>query len=193
VRTPTPQRTALATLALLVGSCASAPEHLYTLDTTAGQPADARSDLPIVLVGPVSVPEMVDRPQLVVREGKYGVVVNEQERWATPLKDSLPRVVTMQLGERCTSAKFRLLSSAATEEPHARLAIEFTSIEINRATGVSVVASWAYRDGSKRAIEGVGEGHADIDSTNYSSYVDGMHRSLGAWANSVATQLPQCQ
>jgi uncharacterized lipoprotein YmbA len=183
----------LVALSLLVGACASAPEHLYTLDTVARPAAASRSDLPIVLVGPVTIPEMVDRPQLVVRDGQYSVIVNEQERWATPLKDSLPLVIAMQLGERCPSAKFRLLSSTTTEEPRARLTIEFTNIEINRATGVSVVATWAYRVGGKPSIEGVGEGRADIDSTNYSSYIDGMQRSLNAWATYVATQLPLCQ
>jgi uncharacterized protein len=190
---PVPQRGVLVALSLLVGACASIPEHLYTLDTAAHPSAPSRSDLPIVLVGPVTIPEMVDRPQLVVQDGKYRVIVNEQERWATPLKDSLPLLIAMQLGERCPSARFRLLSSTATEEPHARLTIEFTNIEINRATGVSVVATWAYRVGGKPGIEGVGEGHADIDSANYSSYIDGMQRSLGAWVNYVATQLPRCQ
>jgi uncharacterized protein len=193
VRTSTQRSSVLTALSLLVGACASAPGHLYTLDTVARPSAATRWDLPIVLVGPITVPEMVDRPQLVVREGQYGVVVNEQERWATPLKDSLPVLIATQLGERCPRARFRLLSSAATEEPHARLAIEFTNIEINRATGVSVVATWTYRDGSKRGIEGVGEGHSGINSTNFSSYVDGMQRALVAWANNVATQLPLCQ
>jgi len=193
MRTPKLQRSALAALSLLVGACASTPEHLYTLDAAARPSTASRSDLPIVLVGPVTIPEMVDRPELVVREGKYGVVVNEQERWATPLKDSLPLVVAMQLSEKCPGATFRLLSSTAVEEPHGRLAIEFTNIEINRTTGVSVVAAWRYRDGSKHGIEGVGEGHADIASTTFSSYVDAMQRALVAWANYVATQLPLCQ
>lgn len=193
MRTPTPLASILIALSLLVGACASAPEHLYTLDTVAHQSAAGRPDLPIVLVGPVTVPEMVDRPELVVREGKYGVVVNEQERWATPLKDSLPSVIAMQLRDNCPSVVFRSFSGAAVEETRAQLGVEFTNIEINRATGVSVVASWTYRDGSKRDIEGVGEGHVDIDSTNFSSYVDGMQRALAAWANNVATQLPLCQ
>jgi len=189
----TTQRSMLAALALFIGACASAPEHLYTLDAVEHVPVADRSNLPLVLVGPVTVPEIVDRPQLVVREGKYAVVLKEQERWATPLKESLPMVVAAQLDERCPGARFRPLSNTVAEEPGAWLAIEFTNIEISRATGVSVAAAWAYRDASKRGVEGDGEGHADLDSTNFPSYVDGLQRALSAWTNFVVKQLPVCQ
>jgi uncharacterized lipoprotein YmbA len=186
------QRSVLTALSLFVGACASVPDHLYSLDTVGHPSAASSSDLPVIVVGPVTIPEMVDRPQLVVREGKYGVVVNEQERWATPLKDSLPLVITTQLRDGCPRARFRSLSNTLPENSRTRLVVDFTNIEINRATGVLIVARWAYRDG-KRDIEGIGEGHADIESTNYSSYVDAMQRALSAWANHVVTQLPVCQ
>jgi uncharacterized lipoprotein YmbA len=193
VSKPRVRRSVLAVLCLSVGACASAPEHLYTLDTSERPPATSRPDLPIVLVGPVAIPEMLDRPQLVVREGKYGIVFNEQQRWATPLKDSLPIVIATELGEHCPRAIFRLRSGIEAEVPHALLTIEFTNIEINRATGTSVVATWAYRNGDQRGIESAGDGQADIGSANFSGYVDSLQRALRAWAKDVAPQLPPCQ
>ena len=185
------QRRALAALALSLGACASAPEHLYTLESAA--PAPGGWDQPLVLVGPLGVPEIVDRPQLVVRDGKYGVAVSEQERWATPLKDSLPQVVAMQLGERCPTARFGVLSYPATDEHASHLAVNFTNMDIDRTTGVTVVAAWTFRDDSGHVVARVSQGHARMESTKFSDYVDGMQRAIAAWAGEVATQIPPCQ
>jgi uncharacterized lipoprotein YmbA len=182
-----------ATVSLLIGACASAPEHLYTLESAAPTPAAGERDRPLVLIGPLIVPEIVDRPQLVVREGKYGVAVNEQERWATPLKDSLPQVIAMQLGELCPMARFGLLSYPATDEHPAHLAIDFTNMDIDRTTGVTVIAAWTFRDDSGHSIARVSQGHARIESAEVSGYVDGMQRAIDAWTNGVATLLPPCR
>ena len=187
------QRCGLAALSLSLGACASAPEHLYTLDTSAHPSAPSASDVPVVFVGPVAVPEVVDRPQLVVRDGKYRVVVNEQERWATPLKDSLPFAVAVQLGEQCSNARFRTLSNTAGEAPHAVLSVDFTNIEIDRTAGVSVAATWAYHNAGQRALEGVANGHASIDTSTFPGYVDALQRALHAWTSDVAAQLPLCR
>jgi uncharacterized lipoprotein YmbA len=187
------QTGALAALALSVAACASAPEHLYTLESAARAPAAGGSDRPLVLVGPLTVPEIVDRPQLIVREGKYAIAVNEQERWATPLKDSLPQVIARQLGELCPTARFGLVSDPATDEHPAHLVIDFTNMDIDRTTGVTVIANWTFRDDSANGIARVSQGHARIEAAEYSGYVDSMRRAIDAWTNEVAAQLPPCR
>jgi uncharacterized lipoprotein YmbA len=48
-------------------------------------------------VGPVTVPAAVDRPQIVLRVDANRVALQEQSRWAEPLKESIPRVVASNL------------------------------------------------------------------------------------------------
>ena len=45
----------------------------------------------------MSVPELVDRPQLVVRLGANQVALEEQARWAEPLRGAIARVVAANL------------------------------------------------------------------------------------------------
>ena len=81
---------------LLVGACGSPPrERFYTLD--APEPPVAVDGAPSISVGPVSIPELVDRPQLVVRVRANEVVLTEQERWAEPLRGAITRVVAANL------------------------------------------------------------------------------------------------
>lgn len=69
--------------------------RFYTLSaaSTASAPASRLS----IAVGPVSVPAAVDRPQIVVSTGANQVRLEEFNRWASPLKDEISRVVAENL------------------------------------------------------------------------------------------------
>jgi uncharacterized lipoprotein YmbA len=83
-------------LALMLASCSSPPrERFYTLDGP--EPPAAAEGAPSLAVGPVSIPELVDRPQIVVRTGTNQVNIVEQARWAEPLKSAIARVVAANL------------------------------------------------------------------------------------------------
>ena len=49
------------------------------------------------MVGPVTVPELVDRPQMVTRVSDNEVAVNEFARWGESLKSNIPRVIASNL------------------------------------------------------------------------------------------------
>ena len=90
--------TATAALCIFVGlaaGCASPASRFYTL-SAATAPTTTSSNLSIV-VGPVSVPAVVDRPQIVVTTGPNQVRPEEFNRWAAPLQNSIARVVAENL------------------------------------------------------------------------------------------------
>jgi uncharacterized protein len=78
------------------GCGTTAPSRFYTLDSTAA-PAGAASGADAVMVGPVSVPAAVDRPQFVVQVAPNRVDVDEFNRWASPLNDAIAQAVAGDL------------------------------------------------------------------------------------------------
>ena len=84
----------LLSVALVAGlaGCASAPSRFYTLNATATASEAAHASTSIA-IGPVSVPAAVDRPEFVVQTAPNRVEVDEFNRWAAPLGDSIARVV----------------------------------------------------------------------------------------------------
>ncbi len=76
--------------------CASAPAHFYTLDSAATADA-APAARYAVLVGPVSVPAAVDRPEFVVQVAPNRVDIDEFNRWAAPLNDAIARAIAGDL------------------------------------------------------------------------------------------------
>ena len=82
--------------ALFIAGCSSAPSKFYTLNSTAesrGKPGAGYT----VMVGPVSVPMEVDRPQFTVKIGPNRVRIDEFNRWAEPLNNNIARVVAGNL------------------------------------------------------------------------------------------------
>jgi uncharacterized protein len=87
----------LAFVAIAASGCGtSAPSQFYTLDTTA-VPDGAAPVSYSIMVGPVSVPAAVDRPEFVVQSAPNRVDVDEFNRWDAPLNDAIARAVAGDL------------------------------------------------------------------------------------------------
>ena len=89
------RRTLLVVAATVGAGCAGSPPQFYTLSAN-GAAAPPAAPTYSVTVGPVSVPEIVDRPQFVVRVAQNQVELAEHARWAEPLKGAIPRVIDFE-------------------------------------------------------------------------------------------------
>jgi uncharacterized lipoprotein YmbA len=88
---------------ITLAGCASSKAEFYTLSAEAPRESATRGSPVTVLVVAVSVPELVDRPQIVVRAGANHVNIDEFARWAEPLKSQIPRVVVADLSQLLNS------------------------------------------------------------------------------------------
>jgi len=83
--------------AILLTSCArSLPVHYYQLSTQTEDRALAKFPVPseaTIGLGPVRLPEYLDRPQIVSRTSANRLTLSDQHRWAEPLAENLPRVL----------------------------------------------------------------------------------------------------
>jgi uncharacterized lipoprotein YmbA len=86
----------LAVLVLVVTGCASAPSKFYALQSTASSSGGAAMR-DAVIVGPVSIPASVDRPEFVVQVAENRVQLDEFNRWISPLDDAIARTVSGNL------------------------------------------------------------------------------------------------
>ena len=97
--------TALLAFLVLAGCGTSPKSTFYTLSSGAA-PERAPAIAPLgVAIGPVTVPDIVDRPQLVLRAAGNQVTINDYVRWAAPLKDEIPRVIADNLTQLLNGAR----------------------------------------------------------------------------------------
>jgi uncharacterized lipoprotein YmbA len=131
----------LCALVALAAGCASTPaSRFYTL-SAAPTPAAASSDLSVV-VGPLSVPAVVDRPQIVVRVGPNQVRPDEFNRWASPLQNNIARVVAENLVAMLGTPRVTLSSQTVNAEAEYRAAIEVQRFESALGETAMLDAVW---------------------------------------------------
>jgi len=131
----------------LAGGCTSAPSHFYTLNATA-QPADAaaakNSGLSVV-VGPVSIPSIVDQPQIVVSTGPNQVSLDEFNRWASPLPNDIARVVAEDLVVILGTPHVSLFQQSLAANAGYRVAIEVQKFDSVPGEAATLNAAWIVR------------------------------------------------
>ncbi|MDW3684304.1 PqiC family protein [Cupriavidus sp. CV2] len=187
-----PIRLMAAALGLAVlGGCASSPQPtFYTL--TPGRPQQrADADVPVaIVIGPVAVPEMVDRPQLVLRVSATQVRLDEFARWAEPLKRQIPTVLAADLVQLFPGA---LVSSYPQwADPGTAYLVSIDVQKFDSAPGDAAVISvaWSIRPPKQGALV---SGRSDVQEpaggAGYDALVDAHSRALAAVSRDIAVAI----
>ena len=182
----------LACIAFAVSGCGTSPPVRYfTLasePSQAARKADATANPYAIAVGPVTVPELVDRPHLVLRTSSTQVQVAEQARWAAPLKSEIPRVVADQLASLLTGASTATSSQRAVSAPDYRVLIDIQRFDSTPGVSAAIEASWTVRtrDGALLAGRSVAN---EPSGAGYDELVAAHSRALGAVSRDIANAI----
>lgn len=139
-----PALTIPCAVVILATGCGSTPDaRFYTLRASTA-PAATSSQLSVA-VGPVSVPDMVDRPQIVVTTGGNQVRLDEFNRWAGPLQSNISRVVADNLMALLGTSRVSVFPQASSADAEYRALIEVQSFESALGEAATVDAAWTVR------------------------------------------------
>jgi hypothetical protein len=127
-----------------MAACASTtPSRFYTLSATA--PSGAAASKLSVAVGPVSIPAIVDLPQIVVSTGPNQVSIDEFNRWASPLPNNISRVVAENLVLLLGTPRVSQFQQSLNADADFRVAIEVQSFESALGDAATLNAAWLVR------------------------------------------------
>ena len=84
---------AVYTMVLLTGCGSSPPVRYYTLEPLDTNYVTDPEGSPVLGVGPMRVPDYLDRNQIVVRGANAELIVYDFDRWAEPLDEALHRIL----------------------------------------------------------------------------------------------------
>lgn len=129
-----------AALALFLAGCAaSAPLRYYLLPALAESEAGPRSDLRLG-VGPVRLPEYLERPQMVALGRDHELRVDDDHRWAEPLRDNVARVLAENLVRLLGTE--RVLAHPWRQPVDLQVAVELLRFEAGPDGAVELAARW---------------------------------------------------
>jgi uncharacterized protein len=131
-------------LGMLIAGCVSSPEpRFFTLNATMNHAVES-SSLSVV-VGPVSVPAAVDRPQIVVSTGPNQVRVDEYNRWASPLQSGISRVIADNLVSLLGTPRVSVFPQALSANADYQAAVEVQSFGSALGEAATLDAVWTVR------------------------------------------------
>jgi hypothetical protein len=181
-------RLSIVLIAATAGACSTAPSRYYTLDST----ATAEGAPPLhaaVLVGPVTVPAAVDQPQFVVQVASNRVELDEFNRWAAPLGDSIERVVAGDLAVQLGSPDVATAPMAGFAPAYA-VTINVQRFDSNRGEGTLLDAVWAIRrvaGGATRS--GRTLAHESVQGEGFDSLAAAHSRALARMSADIASAI----
>ena len=154
-RRPESRFAVLAVIAIALASCGGSPikENFYTLSGPQA-PMPAASAAPVSLfVGPVTVPEAVDRLPMVLRTAANQVEISDAHRWAEPLKASIPRVLGETLMRELATPDVRFTRAGSSMDADFRISVEVQRFDSSLEQGATVDALWTVtpREGKPRS------------------------------------------
>src|SRR5207253_7121561 len=136
-------------MSLALAGClgSSRPSRFYTLaplqirDGQGGTPPDAT-----LAIGPVEIPESIDRPQIVTRTGANELVVAEFDRWGGSLESEISRSLVATLRDCLLSQQIAVAPwrSAALSRvgPSYRAAVSFSRFDAIPGQSVVLQGRW---------------------------------------------------
>jgi len=138
-------RTLAVVLAMLATACSlgsGVKENYYVLSGPEGAaPADSTGALSIY-VGPVSVPESVDRSAMVLQNSANQVDLSDEHRWAEPVKTAIPRVIAENLMRLANTPRVMASRSGPVTDADYRVALDVQRFESSLSQGATLEVLW---------------------------------------------------
>ncbi len=187
---------ALICLLLSLSGCAHTdPSRFYAL-TSIGEPlTDQERSMvtsgPVIVVGPVKIPEYLKWPQIVTHTGENEIVRDEFHRWAGSLQENILRVLTENLSNLLPSDMVFSVHQATPLPARYRVMADILRLESRKGENVLLKARWTILDtqGEKKRLTRISAYNETISGDDYASLVAGMGRVFGHLSREITSVL----
>jgi uncharacterized protein len=183
--------TALALLVLL-SACARTPaQHYYVLaQPTAAINPDSREG-PRIGLGPIRLPEYLDRPQIVTRLSATQLNLSSTARWAEPLKESFARALFANL-RQAAPAEIVAYPWKISDNVARQVSVEVLRFDQGTDGMLTLDARWTITNNTDQAVTEHAS-HIEIavngESGDYDAIVTAASAAVAALAREIALAL----
>jgi uncharacterized protein len=181
-------------LAVVITGCASSsPSHFYTLAPVTGPAAGSPADYS-VSVGPISVPAIVDRNQIVVLAGPNQVAIDDFNRWASPLKDDIGRVIMENLVFLLGTNLVSLFPQTAADGAAYRAGVHVLRFDSELGKSATLDALWTVNSAKgKQSYRGRTTVTEATQGGDYAALVAAHSRALGRLSADIAKKIQEME
>jgi uncharacterized lipoprotein YmbA len=146
---------------LLVSGCVdiggdTAPSRFYVLSATDTQ-ATPSPDGMAILLGPVTLPRYLDRPQIVTRPTPNELSLAEYDRWGGRLDDNVARVLAQDIGVHLNTSRVAIFPREQRLADAIQISIDVSRFEqVGNRGNVELDAQWSLSPANRRGAPTIG-------------------------------------
>lgn len=184
-----------AAVLLLAGCARSVPVIYYQLTAVGSERqaavAPQRAEA-LIGIGPISLPEYLDRPQIVSRLSANRLQLADHHRWAGPLGDNIARVVQKNLARALGSEGVVLYPWGLSLPVDQQISIEILRCEADEGGKVQFEALWTMIDREGKVLLPQRRSSQRIrvaPPADYDRKVAALSEALAGFAEEIATEI----
>ncbi len=184
-----------AFLSIVVSGCGSSPPvRFYTLTPTVEAGAPDAGEQVMVGLGPLRMPEYLNRSQMVVQGSGAELEVDEFVRWAEPLGDSLLRVVSSDVDNSLAGVTVVTFpwETVLRRQVDYRIGGQVIRFESDQSGRVVLEVQWGIADRDDRPMLPVRRSRHEAMATSVNdaeSVASAMNAALGMFSREIVTEL----
>ena len=143
----------IASIIALAGCTTSQPNRLYTLADPPSPSASAMTHPKMAIgIGNISLPEYLDRPQIVTRSSATRMEIAEFDRWVEPLGAMTRRVLLQTLRNELGTDKVVILPQSRAVNVDYQVAVDVTRFDAQQGGDMILDARWVVLSGDSGEI-----------------------------------------
>ncbi len=164
-------------------ACASARSNsYYTLSPSipAPQASPAKPVAENWTLAPLTIPEVLNRPQIIRKSGANKIDILEYDRWAEPMDSMIYRTLADDL-----TARMGMSAGSASQTTEQRIAVAIDEFDADADGNVFLTATWTVQK-DETTTSHIFQ-HSEKSSANdFASIAAAMSRLLGNLADAIA-------
>jgi len=177
------------TAAMIAGCVSSSPSHFYTLAPASVPAAVSQADFS-VSVGPILVPAIFDRRQIVLQTGPNQVFMDDFNRWASPLRDEIGRVILVNLVSLLGTNQVDLFPQTMPDGATYRASIRVLRFDSELGKAADLDAVWTVNSGKNGpSYQGRTTVSEAVQGDDYTALVAAHSRALGQLSTEIAKKI----
>jgi uncharacterized protein len=110
------------------------------------------SSSPTIGLGPIKLPEYLDRDEVVTRVGPNRLELSDEDRWAEPLNDNFRQVIAQDLTQSLGTHSIVFYPWVGTTRIDYQVRIDVYRFETDPNANAQLVAHWQVLDGSGKLL-----------------------------------------
>ena len=179
---------------LMVMACngRTPPAKFYTLQPVEQDPlGQPMPPVVALVVGPVAIPEALDRPEIVTHDAGNVVSFSQFHRWAGHLGQSIASVIAQNMTTLLATNRVTPYTRENIFQPSHRVVISINHYESRLSKSFLLDAAWSIKDLKENKVLAIRNSKIQepLASAGYEELVSAQSRALAALSKQIATEI----